>query len=106
MYQRKRKRDPSTKHHQNKKIHHPNSIPTGSKPTYLRIVAAFRPTKEDSYLIRWTVVVNNINYPGNTYTPNAGIVTDRLLFNSVISTPNAEFLGIDLKDIYLQTLME
>ena len=40
---------------------------------------------------------NRIRYPGNTYTPTVDIVTAKLLFNIVISTPNAKFLDIDLK---------
>ena len=37
---------------------------------------------------------------------NPDIVTTKLLFNRVISTPHTKFLEIDLKDFYLQTPME
>jgi len=84
---------------------HPHAIPKAKKATYLRVVAAYRPTKEDPHRIRWTVGGNNIVYPSVTYTPNADLVTTKLLFNSVISTKNAKFLGIDLKDFYLNTPM-
>ena len=50
--------------------------------------------------------VGIIDYPSNTYTPNDDIVTAKLLFKSGISTPNAKFLRIDLKDIYPQIPME
>ena len=46
---------------------------------------------------------NLIIYKGNTYTPNADIVAAKILFNSVISTKLARFLGIDLNDFYLGT---
>ena len=85
---------------------HPKEIPTGRKPTYLRVVAAYRPTKDDPHRVRWTVGGNNISYPGVTYTPNADIITAKLLFNSIISTKNAKFLGIDIKDFYLNTPMQ
>ena len=84
---------------------HPQELPQERKATYLRVVAAFRPTKEDPYRIRWTVRGNRIVYPGKTYTTKADIITVKLLFNSVVSTPKAKFLGIDLKDFYLQTPM-
>ena len=47
----------------------------------------------------------------NTYTeidcgtPTANLLTVNLLLNSIISTPRAEFLGLDLKDFYLNTPM-
>ena len=44
---------------------------------------------------------NLIIYQGDTYTPNAEIVTPKILFNSVVSTKLAKFLGIDLKYFYL-----
>ena len=34
------------------------------------------------------------------------ITTAKLLFNSIISTPNAKFMGINIKDFYLNTEME
>jgi len=36
----------------------------------------------------------------------ASISTAKLLFNSIISTPNAKFMGIGMKDFYLNTEME
>ena len=34
------------------------------------------------------------------------MLTVKLLFNSVVSTPGAKFLGLDLKDFYLNTPMD
>ena len=85
---------------------HPKSIPPGRKPTYLRVVAACRPTKEDKHRVRWTVGGNHIDYTGVTYNPNANITTDKLLFNSVISNKNVKLVGIDLKYFYLNIPME
>ena len=84
---------------------HPSSIPKGRKPTYLRIVSAFRPQKSDPYRIRWTVGGNLVDYPGIVYTPTADLTTAKILFNSIISTKNARFCNIDLKDFYLNTPM-
>ena len=62
--------------------------------------------KEDTYRIKWSVGGKIIIYSSNAYTPNADIVTTKLLFKSVILMPNAKFLGIDLKYVYLQTPKE
>ncbi len=48
---------------------------------------------------------NLINYPGNCGTPMADLLTVKLLLNSIISTPNAKFMSIDIKDFYLNTPM-
>ena len=39
-------------------------------------------------------------------TPTANMLTIKLLFNSVISTKGDKFLGLDLKDFYLNTPMD
>ena len=49
---------------------------------------------------------NLINYPGECGTPAADLLTVTLLFNSIISTPNAKFMSIDIKDFYLCTPMK
>ena len=48
---------------------------------------------------------NLINYPGDCGTPTADLLTIKLIFNSIISTPNAKFMNIDIKDFYLMTTM-
>ncbi len=44
---------------------------------------------------------NLINYPDDCGTPTADILTIKLLFNSIISMPNAKFMPINIKDFYL-----
>ena len=80
-------------------------IPKGRKATYLRVVAAFRPEKANPRRIRWTVGGDRIDYPYDVSTKTAELTTAKLLFNSVLSTPNAKFLGLDIKDFYLGTHM-
>jgi hypothetical protein len=48
---------------------------------------------------------NLINYPGDCGTPTVGILTVKTLFNSIVSTPSAKFMTIDIKDFYLMTPM-
>ena len=48
---------------------------------------------------------NLINYPGDCGKPTTDLLTVKLLLNSIISTPNAKFMSIDIKDFYLKTPM-
>ena len=79
--------------------------PSHKKATYARIVSEYRAQKADPYRIRITVGGDQIHYAGETFTPNADITTSKVLFNSIISTPGAKFMTIDIKDFYLSTDM-
>ncbi len=48
---------------------------------------------------------NLINYPDDCGTPTADLITVKILLNSIVSTLNAKFMTIDLKDFYLMTPM-
>jgi len=74
--------------------------------TYGRIVFAYRSEKKDPYRTRITMGGNLINYPGDCGAPTADLLTVKLMFNSIISTPNAKFMTIDNKDFYLMTPMD
>ena len=80
--------------------------PSHKKATYARIVSEYRAHKSDPYRIRITVGGDQILYIGETFTPNADLITAKVLFNSVISTPGAKFMTIDIKDFYLSTDMD
>ncbi|CAJ1967947.1 unnamed protein product [Cylindrotheca closterium] len=86
-------------------IHH-QQIPPGRKPTYGRIVVDIRPQKAAKERTRLTVGGNLIDYPGDVSASVADLTTAKTLFNSVVSTPGAKFMGIDIKNFYLGTPME
>jgi hypothetical protein len=46
--------------------------------------------------MRWTVGGNKVNYPFDVSTKTADLTTAKLLINSIISTPNAQFLTAKL----------
>jgi hypothetical protein len=46
---------------------------------------------------------NLVNYLDDCGTPTADLLTVKLMLNSIISTPNAKFMTINLKDYYLLT---
>ncbi len=74
--------------------------------TYGRIVCNYRPEKKDPHRTGITMGENLINYPNNCGTPTADILTIKLLFNSVISMPNAKFMTINIKEFCLMTPMD
>ncbi len=74
--------------------------------TYGQIVCEYRSEKKDPYLTRITMGGNLINYPDDCGTSTADLLTVKLMFNSIISTPNAKFMTIDIKDFYLMTPMD
>ena len=49
---------------------------------------------------------NRIEYNGAVTTETADMTLVKLLLNSVVSTPNAKFMTMDLKDFYLGTLIK
>jgi hypothetical protein len=74
--------------------------------TYLRIVSALKPNKAEKHRIRFTVGGDRIVYNGRVSTPTADLTTVKCLLNSTISTPDARFMTVDIKDFYLNTPME
>ncbi len=63
------------------------------------IVCTYRPKKKAPYRTRITIGGNLINYPDDCGTPTADLLTVKLLLNSVISTDNAKFMSIDIKEL-------
>lgn len=79
-----------------------STVPKGRKVTYGKFVCNIRPQKAGPYRMRLTIGGDQLDYPGIVYQTTADIITAKCLFNSIISTPNAKYLGIDLNDFYLQ----
>jgi hypothetical protein len=53
-----------------------------------------------------TVGGNLINYPGDKSTCTAELETTKILFNSVVSTPEARFCTMDITTFYLNTPLD
>ena len=49
---------------------------------------------------------NLIIYPSDCITPTVDLLTVNIFINSVISTPDAKFMTINIKDFYLNTPMK
>ena len=74
--------------------------------TYVRVVVNYRPEKQDPNITRITVGGDRVNYPGYCGTPTVDILTIKLLLDSIVSTPGAKFMTIDVQFFYLNMSME
>jgi hypothetical protein len=69
-------------------------------------VCTDRPQKSQPRCVRFTVGGDRVNYPGEVRTKTSDLATAKILINSVISTPGAKMMCLDIKDFYLNTDME
>jgi hypothetical protein len=76
-------------------------IPKGQTITYARIVVDFRPQKMDPHHNRITAGGNLIKYLGKLLTRTANLTTSKLMWNSVLSTKDAWYMCLDIKNFYL-----
>jgi hypothetical protein len=81
-------------------------IPQDRTVTYTRTVIVHHPQKEDPNHVCITVGGNLINYPFELTTRTANMVSSKILWNSVLSTKDAHFAGADIKNMYLETLLD
>jgi hypothetical protein len=82
------------------------AVPTGRQVTYGRLVSSIRPTKAETHRVRVTVGCDKLDFPGLTATQCASLTTTKCLLNSTVSTPNAKFMVINVKNFYYGTPME
>ena len=82
------------------------NIPKYCVVTYARIVVDFRPQKTDPNCVRITAGGNLIKYPSELTTCTADLTTPKVIWNSVLSTKDAKFMGIDIKNFYLGTPLD
>jgi hypothetical protein len=80
-----------------------SAIPKGRKVTYGSFVVDIKDHKEEKERTRLTVGGDQIEYRGDKSTRTAGLTTAKILINSVISTKDAKFLVIDIKNFNLNT---
>ncbi len=81
-------------------------LPKDQVITYAKVVVDQRPQKEDSNRVQIRADGNLIQYKGNLSTRTADITTSKILWNSVLSTKNAKYMCLDIKNFYLTTALE
>jgi hypothetical protein len=73
--------------------------------TYGSFSCDLKPNKEEKERTRLTMGGDRINYPDDCGTPTADMILFKILVNSILSTPKAKCLMLDIKDFYLRTPM-
>jgi hypothetical protein len=72
--------------------------------TYGSFTCSVRPEKTDEpNRTRFRAGGDKIKYPGEVATPTVEMLVAKLLFNSVVSTPDAKFITMDISNFYLMT---
>ena len=70
---------------------------------YGRIVCDYRKDKTEPNCTQLTMGGDRINYPDDCSTPTMDLLTVKHLLNSVILTPKARFMTMDIKSFYQST---
>jgi hypothetical protein len=85
-------------------FHH---VPKNKKVVYANMVCDHRPHKTEKYRVRLTIGGDVLDYFGSTASPAASLIETKLILNSTISDSHlgARFCTIDIKDFFLQTIM-
>ncbi len=78
-----------------------NHTPAARLATHTNIVINYQPQKDNPYQICITAGCNLIIYPGELTPCTAHITTSKLHWNSVLSTQQAKYMCLDLKNVYL-----
>ena len=78
-------------------------VPKDKTATYARVVVDKRPEKEEVNQTRITAGDDRLEFQGDTSTKTAGLETVKMVFNSVVSTPDAKFMTVDISNMYLNT---
>ena len=81
-------------------------IPKEKTVTYARIVFDYLPQKANPRRVHVTVGVHLLNVPGDLSTRTAELTTSKILWNTVLSTKDVRYACIDIKNMYLQTLLK
>ena len=82
------------------------NIPTGRTATYVKFICTIRPQKKETQHTRLTVGGNFIHYPGDVSTPTGDMTSTKIQINATLSDSEAKWLGLNLKDFYLNTPMK
>ena len=83
-----------------------DEMPNNRTATYGKVVCKYKPHKFEKNRARLVVGGDKVDYPFEVSTPTSDITSLKCLINSVLSTPNAKFLSLDIRDFYLETPMK
>ena len=78
-------------------------VPKHKKVTYPRIVCDKKTEKDEVNCVRITAQGQLLDYLGDVGTETPGLTTTKILFNSIVSTPDTKFKTLDISNMYLDT---
>ncbi len=81
-------------------------IPKSQTVTYAHIVVDYCPQKADPHQICIIAGGNLINYPSELSTRTANLITSKIMWISILSTKDAKYLCLNIKNFYLSTLLD
>jgi hypothetical protein len=81
------------------------NIPKNQPSTFAKVVVVYPLQKEDPHQIRITAGGNLISYPGELTTRTADMTTAKLHWNSILSTPKARYMCLDIDNFYLMATL-
>ena len=81
-------------------------VPKNKTATYAQMVVDKRLEKEEVNQTRITAGGDRLEFQGNTSTETAGLETAKMVFNLVVSTPDAKFMTIHIRNMYLNTPLQ
>ena len=84
----------------------PADMPNDAAFTYLSLICAYRPEKEQPFRVRGVIGGDRLQYAGDVSTKTASLDTVKLHFNHIISTEGGRHATTDVKDFYLNTPMD
>jgi hypothetical protein len=86
---------------------HKHQVPTDrwKDITYAKFVCELKPNKAEVHRTRLTVGGDKVHYPGNVGTPTTDLTLVKMHINSIISTPGARYMTLDVKNFNLNTPM-
>ncbi len=74
--------------------------------TYANLAINYRPQKDDPHIVCITAGGNLINYNGKASVRTTDLDTAKLYWNSVVSTENAQYMCLNIKNFYLTAVLE
>ena len=81
------------------------AFPRDKKYTYPRYAADYRPETDEPDRMRITCGGDVLDYFGDVTTHTASILTVKMHWNSVISTPGAKYCTGDISNMYLMSIL-
>ena len=85
---------------------HSHKVPQDIKVTYSRILCNIRPQKKETHRLQLTVDSEKLTYDVPVFNPTAYLTMSKIHCNSVLSTPDAKYIILDVKNLYLNNIMK